>query len=158
MDELAYRAALATEALEWVGTPYISNGAVKGKLGGTDCAMLLVAIYQNVGLITKDFDPRPYPPQWHVHQSEERYMNHMLSFAHPVAGPPERVPLSGDIVMFRQGRVFSHGAIVIAWPNVVHAVGNAQVCRQDLSRSTIGKLAYWTMEKRFFSFWPQAEA
>jgi cell wall-associated NlpC family hydrolase len=152
-DEESLRSQLAAEALSWVGTPYVSNGMIKGRRGGVDCAMILIGIYQNVGLVPKSFDPRPYPAQWHLHQSEERYLNQMLNWAVEVPGPPERKPLPGDIVLFKLGKVFSHSAIIISWPIVVHAMGNDRVIKEDLSKRTEGKRAFWTLPMRFFSYW-----
>jgi cell wall-associated NlpC family hydrolase len=153
MSEEEERAKVVEEAKSWIGTRYVSGQAVKGKRGGTDCGMLLVAVYANVGLIPKEFDPRPYSPQWHVHRNEEKYMNYVLGFAKEVEGPPERKPLPGDLVMFKIGRVFAHGAIVINWPLVIHAVGNDSVQPDDVSRQTTGKRALWHVEKHFFSYW-----
>ncbi len=31
------------------------------------------------------------------------------------------LPLAGDVAVFRFGRTFSHGAIVVEWPVVIHA-------------------------------------
>lgn len=151
--EAEFRLRLVEAARSWLGTPYVSNGLVKGSRGGTDCAMLLLGIYQEVGLVPKEFDPRPYPTQWHLHQTEEVYMRHVLGWAHEVVGPPERIPQPGDVVMFKIGRVFAHGAIVIAWPNIIHALGNARVVLEDVSRNTTGKRALWLMPKHFFSYW-----
>jgi len=142
------RAAIVAEAMSWLGTPYVSNGLVKGS--GTDCAMLLIGVYGNCGLIPKEYDPRPYPAQWHLHRNVEQYMNHVLRFAQEVPGPPERAPLPGDMVMFKLGRVFSHGGIIIGWPNIIHAVGDVRVIREDVSKCRTGKRAFWTVEKRFF--------
>lgn len=153
MDEREARAKVIEEAKSWIGTPYISNGMIKGRRGGTDCAMFLVGVYGNVGLLTKEFDPRPYPAQWHVHRNEEQYTNTLLKFVKEVAGPPERMPLPGDLVMFKLGRVFAHGAIIINWPNVIHAIGNDRVISEDISKSITGKRALANVPQRFFSLW-----
>ena len=152
-DESKERLDVVTEAKTWVGTPYHSNALIKGKKGGTDCAMFLVGVYANAGLISKDFDPRPYPPQWHVHRSEEKYLAYMLQFVKENAGPPEHMPLPADIVMFKVGLAFAHAAIVIEWPNVIHAVGGSMVFIEDISKNTTGKRALWTIPKRYFSYW-----
>jgi cell wall-associated NlpC family hydrolase len=152
MTEAEGRAAIVMEAMTWIGTPYVSNAMVKGRRGGTDCAMLLVGVYGNVGLVPKGFDPRPYPPQWHVHKSEEKYMNYVLSFAKEIQGPPK----PGDVVMFKIGQVHAHGAIVTQWPNVIHAIGNSSVLPDDVSKNTTGKRALWLVPKRFFSYWPES--
>ena len=153
MDEDELRQRLVAEAQSWIGTPYISNGLVKGRRGGTDCAMFILGVYQAVGLIPATFDPRPYPAQWHVHRTEEVYARHVLGWAKEVAGPPERQPRPGDVVMFKIGNVHAHGAIVTNWPNVIHAIGGAKVTADDVSKNTTGKRALWTVSQRFFSFW-----
>jgi cell wall-associated NlpC family hydrolase len=154
MTEEDARRAIVAEALTWIGTPYISGQMVKGKRGGTDCAMILVGVYGNVGLIPKQFRPEPYSPQWHVHRSEEKYLSYVLKFAHEIEGPP----LPGDLVTFKIGNVMAHGAVVTEWPMVVHAVANDRVMPEDVSKNTTGKRALMNVEQRFFSFWPKVEA
>jgi len=152
-EETVMRQRLVAEAQSWIGTPYISNGLVKGKRGGTDCAMFILGVYQAVGLIPPDFDPRPYPAQWHVHRTEEVYVRHVLGWAKEMLGPPGRAPKPGDVVMFKIGHVHAHGAIITEWPNVIHAMGGAKVMPDDVSKSTTGKRALWHVPQRFFSFW-----
>lgn len=149
MDEAETRAAIVAEAQSWIGTPYLSNAAIKGPRGGTDCAMFIVAVYANLGLIPKEFDPRPYSPQWHVHRNEEKYMGYVLQFVKEIEAPPK----PGDLAMFKIGLVFAHGAIVTEWPNVIHAIGNSKVVADDIDRNMIGKRALAVVPQRFFSFW-----
>lgn len=150
MTEAEIRTAIVIEAESWTGTPYISNGMVKGRRGGVDCGMLPVAVYANMGFIPKEFDPRPYAPDWHVHRNEEKYMEYILRFAREVTGPPERMPKPGDFILFKMGRVFAHGAIILKWPTILHAVGNDHVWPQDISRNTVGKRALANVEQKFF--------
>jgi cell wall-associated NlpC family hydrolase len=149
MDEQETRAKIVAEAKSWVGTPYVSNGCIKGRRGGTDCAMFIAATYAAVGLVPKEFDPRPYPAQWHVHRDEEKYMNYVLQFAKEIPGPPK----PGDFAMFKIGRVYAHGSIVVAWPLIIHAVGDSKVLPEDISKSIIGKWALARVSRKFFSFW-----
>lgn len=149
MTEDELRSEVVREAKEWIGTPYISNGLIKG--AGTDCAMLLIGVYRNTGYLPVDFDPRPYPAQWHVHQGEERYMNYVHKFADTVPGPPERLPKPGDIVMFKIGRVFAHAGIITVWPNIIHALGRDRVMAEDISKNTTGKRALWKVKQKFFA-------
>ncbi len=72
-DEAAQRAAIVREARSWIGTPYHNCADVKGRHGGVDCGMLLVRVFVDTGLVAP-FDPRPYPPDWHLHRSEEKYL------------------------------------------------------------------------------------
>lgn len=152
-NEREIRRRVVEEAKTWLGTPYISNGMTKGPRGGTDCAMLLLAIYGDLGLVPKEYDPRPYSPQWHLHKNEEKYLETVLRFAKEVKGPQERKPLAGDVVMFKIGMVSAHAAIITDWPNVIHAVGYSGVVPEDISTNTTGKRALNNVPQRFFSIW-----
>lgn len=82
---------------------------------GVDCSMLLVAVYHAGGLIP-DVEPRPYPPDWHLHRSEEKYLGWLQQLGHEVAEPEV-----GDVVVWRFGRCFAHGGIYIGGGEIVHA-------------------------------------
>jgi cell wall-associated NlpC family hydrolase len=111
-DEL--RAAVLREAVSWIGTPFHHAARVKDE--GVDCLMLLAEIYERAGICHR-IEPPFYVPDWHLHRDAERYMEGLLPYAHEIEGPP----LPGDIALFRFGRTFSHGAIVIEWPRLIHA-------------------------------------
>ena len=111
--ERTQRAAVVAEALTWQGTPYHHGGRVKG--AGVDCAMLLAEVYAAVGLAPR-IEPEPYPPDWHLHRGEQRFLAWVARYAFPVESP-----LPGDVAMYRYGRAAAHGAIVIAWPQIIHA-------------------------------------
>src|ERR1035437_3278475 len=110
----AIRSAIVAEAKSWLGTSYHHQGAVKSV--GVDCVRLLIKVYQAFGLVPFDLDPRPYVPDWHMHRGEERYLDGVLKYGHPVD-----VPQPGDIAVYRFGRTYSHGGIVIGWPVIIHA-------------------------------------
>lgn len=113
-DAAVLRARIVVEALSWVGTPYHHCAGAKGI--GADCAMSLVRIYQAVGIVPPDFDPRPYAPEWYLHRNEERYLAGIERWARRVdAAKP------GDVALYRFGRTASHGAIVIDDDMLVHA-------------------------------------
>jgi cell wall-associated NlpC family hydrolase len=142
------RKMVVEEAKTWLGTPYISNGAVKG--AGIDCGMLLVRVYSDIGLIPA-FDPRPYPAQWALHQSAERYLAIVESYAHEIPGPP----LPGDIALFKFGKCWAHGAIVTDWPQLIHAnptINSRAPCRVDDWELNSGLRK---RTPRFFSIWPR---
>jgi cell wall-associated NlpC family hydrolase len=109
------RAAVVAEAMTWLGTPWRHRGRVKG--AGVDCAQFVIKAYAGAGLID-DFDTGEYPRDWHIHKDEERFLTFVPSFAREIA---ESEVGPGDLVLFRIGRVYSHGAIVIAWPQGIHA-------------------------------------
>lgn len=100
------RASVIAEARSWIGTPYHHAADIKGKSGGVDCAMLLVRIFCDLGLV-EHFDPRPYTRDWFLHRGEERYMGTLLRSAREV-----REPQPGDIALFRLGRCYAHGGVV----------------------------------------------
>jgi len=124
-NESKERRAFLAEARSWLGTPFRDQGDVKGKNGCVDCAMLLVRSAAAGGLIDPAFDPRPYPPQWHLHREEERFLNVIDAIiaargrgAEKAGGTPA-VP--GDVIVYRVGRCFSHGGIIIENNQVLHA-------------------------------------
>ncbi len=104
MTELEQRAAVVAAARKWRRTPYHSEADVLG--AGVDCGMFLVRVFVDLGLVPP-FDPRPYAPDWMLHQDEERY----LGWVYRSCGVVE-TPLPGDIALFRFGRCYSHGGIV----------------------------------------------
>jgi len=115
MSSCSVRAAVVAEAIAWLGTPYHHRARLKGV--GVDCAQLPIGVYANVGLI-EAFDTGDYPPDWHLHRAGERYLAVITRLAGEI-DPAEIQP--GDVVLFKFGRAFSHGAIVTAWPRIVHA-------------------------------------
>ena len=114
MSEAEQRAALVAEARSWLGTPFRDQADVKG--GGVDCAMLLVRSAVDTGLVPP-FDPRPYPPQWHLHRDEERF----LAIVGRLGREVQREAIPGDVIVYRVGRCFSHGGVIIEGDHVLHA-------------------------------------
>lgn len=118
----AQRNAVLTEAREWLGTPYVEAGRVKGKNGGCDCLTFLAGVYENTRVIERMEMPL-YPPDWHMNHAEEWYLDGkdqtkgMRFYCDEIEGPP----LPADIVVWKWGHVFAHSAIVIDWPIVMHA-------------------------------------
>jgi len=120
--EKLQRQMVILEALKWVGTPYRSNQDVLG--AGIDCAMLLVRAWVDAGVF-EPFDPRPYPSEWHLHHSEERYLAWLIEFAVEV---PEELAQPGDIIVYRFGRCFSHGGIILDAQHIIHAFIREEQC------------------------------
>lgn len=118
--EQEQREAVVAEAYSWLRTKYHHMGDIKyedaDNRGGVDCAMLLVRIYGTVGLVPPDLDPRPYPADWHLHRSDERYLGFLEEY-----GVPVQTPGLGDVAVYQFGRCFSHGAILVAPDTVIHS-------------------------------------
>ena len=121
MTEQEQRAAVVSEALTWLRTPYHLNASVKG--AGVDCGTFLIAAFHGVGLIDH-VDLGMFKPDFHLHRSSEVYLDWVGQYCEQV----DRDPLPGDIVLYRYGRIVAHGVLVIDWPRVIHAkqVGGVQ--------------------------------
>lgn len=150
MDE--ERKRVVEIAKSYIGTPYHHMGQIKG--AGVDCLTLLLGVFGEAGLIDK-IDLEYYPSDWHIHQSEERYMNGLLRYAHEVSEPKP-----GDIVLWKFGRCFSHGAIVVEWPLVIHAYTGKTCGYEDaLAAAWLTHVGENTTEQgkrrpvKFFSYW-----
>lgn len=110
--------AIIDSAMSWLGTKYHHAACVKrsgSDLGGVDCAQIIKAVFVDVGLI-EHFDEGDYPPDWMQHRSEERYLSFVTDRADLVG-----VPQPGDVALYKVGRCFAHGAIVVDWPLIIHA-------------------------------------
>lgn len=140
-------------ALTWLRTPYQHCACIKGV--GVDCAQLLAGVY-------REFDPSvaialpQYSPQWHMNHSDENFIAELTKHSKEITGPP----LPSDIAMWKFGRCFSHGAIVIKWPLVIHAqIGsNCELINVDQA-IWLRKIGERSDDKgkdrpvRFFSYW-----
>jgi len=149
--EQKQRAQLVGVARSWLGTPYHAMGRVKG--AGVDCLTLLAEIFHEAGIVPCIEIPY-YPHDWHLHRGQECYLTGLLQHTHEIYTPPQ----PGDIALWKFGRCFSHGAIVVAWPMIIHAyIGRACVLENaDSARwlSHIGENARDTGKirpVRFFS-------
>ena len=109
------RINIVRAAKDWLGTPYHHHARVKR--AGADCAMFPLAVYQECGVLPQDYKPPQYSVQWHLHRSQELYLNEIEKFVVETDSPPQ----PADFIVFRFGRTYSHGAIVVEWPIVIHS-------------------------------------
>jgi cell wall-associated NlpC family hydrolase len=107
------RAAVIAEARSWIRTPYHHMGRIKG--AGCDCLTLLAEVYERAGIIGHVEIPF-YRPDFMRHRDGEPYLEGVLAHGREVA-----IPEPGDAALWRFGRCLSHAAIVVAWPQVIHA-------------------------------------
>jgi cell wall-associated NlpC family hydrolase len=112
--EQQQRDRMVKVAHSWLRTPYHHEGRIKGV--GIDCATLIAEVAAEAGLIPP-VEIGHYSPDWHKNNDKERYMQVVLEFCREVTG----TPLPGDIVLWKFARTFSHGAIVVKWPMIIHA-------------------------------------
>lgn len=137
------RQKIVEEAKKWLGTPY---HYMANKMGvGVDCAMILLEVYSAAGTM-EWFDPRPYPLDWHLHNDEERYLNHIMPYAKEL--PEGAVPKAGDVVLVKMGRTFSHSAIIVDGPICIHAhMPERSVVYGDITKAPFNnrKLKFFTV-------------
>lgn len=136
------RDEVVAEALTWELTPYHHNARLKGI--GVDCAQLPAAVYESVGLI--DHLNPEYSPQWMLHRDEEKFLGFILPRSREITreqvGP-------GDLIVWKFGRTFSHSAIVIDYPEIIHAVNLNGVIRGNADRD--GELQERAV--KYFTLW-----
>jgi cell wall-associated NlpC family hydrolase len=149
MSEQDERDAIDRIAREYCGTPFVDQGEVKGPNGGVDCAKLIKLVYRDAGLVP-DFRVENYSPQFFLHQKAERFLGWVEKYAHEI--PIEQVKY-GDIVLYKVGHVWAHGAIVIkpGLPHIIHAWYASRMVRR--ANYLDGDLGKPKRQPRFFSRW-----
>ena len=130
-------------ARAWIGTPYFPCEAKQGR--GCDCGSLLAAVYAQAGIIPRiELAHYDWTRAWAVAGGDAYYLGMVTRYAHEINEEDAGV---GDIVMYRVGKGWSHGGIIIRWPGeVVHAM---RACGVVASPGVTGFLA--GRQRRFFS-------
>lgn len=146
MTEQQGRAEVIRVALEWLGTPWRHQGRVKGKNGGVDCAQFAYCVYSEAKQIDPALYPKvePYPRDWFMHRNEDRLLEIVKRFAHETTDPKP-----ADLALWKFGRTYSHAAILLDRPNIIHA--DVEVGEVILAYENGGRLASRT--PIFFSRW-----
>lgn len=137
------RAAVVAEAWSWLTTPYHHHGRLKGV--GVDCGNLLAKVYEAAGVIAP-LDPGFYDTAWHLHRSEELFLAFVRTAGAVPLGP--HAPRPGDLGVWRFGRTYSHGGILVADDRVVHAYLHMGVVCTGLHEEPLG-----SRPAQFWTFW-----
>jgi len=110
--------------------------------------MFPLEVYREAGLIG-EVDVPYYPADWMLHRSDEIYLGIVQQYAAELRTDEgsRRSALPGDFVIYRFGRCFAHGAIVLEWPTIIHALTGRGVVLSDGEREgmLLGR------KRRFFS-------
>ena len=118
---------IARAAMGWLGTPHINGARLKGI--GVDCGMLLIASLEDAGMIERGaIKIPPYSNEWHLHRSEQVFLEHVQKYCHKVD-----TMKPGDFLLYQFGRCISHGAVYIGNMRVVHAYVNRGVILSDIT-------------------------
>lgn len=149
MSEQEERARVCGIAREWIGTPYRDCAEIKGPAGGVDCAKLIKCVFEEAGLVPPIEIPN-YSPQWFLHQTAELYMDRVTAHAREITQDQAK---PGDIVLYRMGKCYAHGAIIIdpGWPNIIHAFYAAR--RVVRAHGLEGQLGRPKHVRKFFTRW-----
>jgi NlpC/P60 family putative phage cell wall peptidase len=119
------RSAILEEAKTWLGTPYHHKSAQKGV--GVDCLGLIHAVYSALNLVPAIAIPE-YSPNWFLHQDKERFLEGLAPYATEIAQAK-----SGDLILWRFGRSFSHAGILVEENLVIHALRGFGCLQSELS-------------------------
>jgi NlpC/P60 family putative phage cell wall peptidase len=146
IHHIAQRAAVLAEAKTWLRTPYHHQARIKG--AGVDCLLLLCEVYQAAGLIPY-VDPTPYPQNWHVHRSDERYLDGVTQYARQTTTAPN----VGDFVLFKFGRAYSHAGIYAGNDLLIHSLVDRGVIQTSLQEPPLAGRAALV-----YTFWLEVTA
>lgn len=136
------RAAVIAEARTWINTAFAHQQKCKG--AGVDCGYLLAEIYRVAIPGWPGLDFGNYGPQWMMHKDEDANFYVGIVQEHCV---PMDHPDSGDIVLFKFGRGYSHGGIVVSWPEIIHA--DARTAKRVV-RENVRQTAFLNSKPRLF--------
>lgn len=131
----AQRAQVVREAETWLGTPYRGHARVKG--AGTDCGQLLYAVYHACGLIPTIPLPKDYSLQVAKHRASTEYVDLVATYFTEI---PEADVKPGDLVVYKFGHAYAHGALVVRWPDYIiqaeqaHGVSGAHGIKTPIFR------------------------
>ena len=147
MTEQKERDAIVARALTYLRTPYHSHGKIKGV--GVDCLTFLACVCADEGFLLDPEIPH-YSPTFMLHKSDEKYIEGLKKYTREV-----ETPLTGDIAIWKFGRCFSHAAIVVQWPRIVHAYMGSGVILEDVNKADWLRLKGNNIprEVKFFSYW-----
>lgn len=108
-------------AKEWIGTPYRGWSCLKG--AGCDCGQFVRGVYlEAFPEKFKDCIPLPkdYSLQIWQHKEDTTYLDIVSKYMREIL---ESEILPGDVVLYKFGKGFAHGAIVVSWPEfVIHSL------------------------------------
>lgn len=151
VEEQKGREIIIATAKSYLRTAY--HHQARRRSVGVDCATLILECAIEAGIVPKDEKLPHYPFQWCMNGDRESLIEFIRRFCPEFPGPPK----PASIVVWKMGRTFSHGAIVLDWPTCIHArVGTG--C-EYVNAEADGQLAMMGSEPRprlFFDHWVKA--
>jgi cell wall-associated NlpC family hydrolase len=129
----------------FMGTPYVPRGMCPGL--ALDCGTLLWHVYREI--IPLPAFPADYPADWALHNVDTRYLDWIAPFVQEV-----QHPIRGGISVWKYGRSFSHGAIVVDRKNVIHAWGRQAFGCVQKSHTNFFRVSQERREVKHFDLEP----
>jgi cell wall-associated NlpC family hydrolase len=120
------RDSIIKEAMTWMDTRYHHAARIKGH--GVDCINFICAVYEGCKLISKVKLPY-YSKDWYMHRNEELFINEIKKYCTETEKPEK-----GDIILYRFGRCYSHGAIYIGDDRIIHSHAPEKVTIDHMHR------------------------
>jgi cell wall-associated NlpC family hydrolase len=110
------RKQIVTEAMTWVKakTPYQGHSRKKGV--GCDCGQLLYSVYNALDLLPEVDLPKDYRLDVSQHQASTAYVDLVATYFDEIR---EQEALPGDLVVYKLGLAYAHGAIIVRWPDQI---------------------------------------
>ena len=141
------RPAIIAEARRWLGTPFRDSCGLLGQ--GVDCLWFCYGVYQALGHVPKGIIP-PYSPQFLMHQTDDPFLREIAPYTVEIA--PDEAQM-GDMVIFKFGRCYSHSALIIAWPKIIHAHKPANCVLEDnaINNQLLARDAHGERPRKFFT-------
>lgn len=146
--EQEQRDIVIATAKSFLRTPYHHMGRRRGV--GVDCATLILECAVAAGIVPPDEKLPYYPFQWNMNGDTESLVTFIRRFCPEITGPPK----PASLVVWKMGRTFSHGAVIIDWPLCIHA--RAGDGCEYVDANADGRLAMMGAEirpKLFFDHW-----
>lgn len=147
MTEQTQRQDVVAEAMTWLNppTPFHFKAKIKGV--GCDCLSLITECFRVCDVIVNPEVPN-YQGHWHLHRSEELYIQGLEKYCKRV-----EVPNPADIALFHCGRTYSHAAIITEWPMIIHSMAPIGVIMTDALKDGILRREHGRHEIQFYSPW-----
>jgi len=132
------RASIISEALSWIGTPYLHQASAKG--AGCDCLGLVRGIWRALYGEEPASLP-PYTPDWAAYGEAEILHAACAQYLCPIEIASAR---PGDVLLFRMqaGVPAKHMAVIIEDDLILHAYWGRAVTKSFLAPFWQTKRAY----------------
>ncbi len=137
-------AALHVACTRWAGTPFRQRSAVRGELGGVDCASFIGAVFFDCGAVGLSVAIPPYTINHAEHSEESMFRTWFESpeaRARVRAVDEAEAHLDGDIVFPVVGRCEHHAGIRIG-DDIHHVARPSGYCAMRVTQLTLHRSRY----------------